>query len=170
MTISTGIGTGFVIDGKVYRGAHGQAGEIWSFDPGLFGGQCGDIINDVASGSGLVKQALAKPQIAELQDAYEILCAAENGNQHAVVLAEQARNTIAATLLFVIHLLDPDLIVLGGGMCAEPERMVNPVIERVRDKLCVRSIEEIPIRRAELWDDAILYGAVELIRQRVTRR
>ena len=57
VTISTGVGTGIVIDGRIYRGRRGLAGEIWAFDPACFcGGKGLWNLNDLGSGEGLVRQ------------------------------------------------------------------------------------------------------------------
>jgi pyruvate formate lyase activating enzyme len=172
MTISTGIGTGIVIDRRVYQGARGLAGEIWAFDPEIFHGRGGDIINDIASGSGLVKQAQrhgieAAGAGARLADARQVMAAAAAGDAKAAEIVEGARDALAAALAFVICLLDPDVIVLGGGMCRRPEEFVEPVAVRVRERVRIERLREVPVRRAALWDDAVLYGAVALISQRL---
>jgi glucokinase len=168
MTISTGIGTGIVVDRRVYQGAHGLAGEIWAFDPRRFSGSAGTIINDLASGSGLVKQA-ARLLVGESPplDAVALMARAASGDPAAAAIAEEARDVLAAALAFAIYLLDPDVVVLGGGMCRNPVEFVEPVVDRVRRQLTIDRLRDTPIRRAALWDAAVLYGAVALIEQQL---
>lgn len=163
MAIGTGIGTGIVIDERIYSGSHGLAGEIWAFDPGSFRGEETHIINDVASGLGLAKQNTNAGHAP--REAVAILDAAASGEPDAMALVEQAHATLAAALCFVVYLLDPDLIVLGGGMCTHPERIVDPVTKRVRGRLAIERLRDVPIRRATLWDEAVLYGATALMEQ-----
>ncbi len=173
MTISTGLGTGIVIDRRVYRGAHGLAGEIWAFDPGLFPGAGRNVIlNEIASGTGMVLQArhyLGQGKEsgipADVGDSRVILEAAERGDALAVRIVEEATETLAATLLFVLYLLDPDVIVLGGGLCTKPHRIVEPVLNIVREKLRIRRLADVPIRRSELGEHVVLYGAVGLVQE-----
>ncbi len=91
MTLSTGLGAGFVLDRKIYRGAHGLATEIWAFDQGLFPVADREvIINDMGSGSGMIKEALRYIQAGEeteipptVADSRIILEASERGNRIA---------------------------------------------------------------------------------------
>jgi hypothetical protein len=61
--------------------------------------------------------------------------------------------------------VDPDVIVLGGGLCTKPHRIVEPVVDMVRRKLRIKELSEVPIRRSELWEDVVLYGAVGLVQE-----
>ena len=143
MTISTGLGTGIVIDRRVYRGAHGLAGEIWAFDPGHFPNSGRNVIlNELASGTGMVLQARHYLEQGEessvtagVRDSRTVLEAAEQGDALAVRIVKETRETLGTTLLFVLYLLDPDVIVLGGGLCTQPHRIVDPVLELVRQRL-----------------------------------
>ena len=171
MTLSTGLGTGLVLDRKIYRGAHGLAGEIWAFDQGLF--PVADrqvIINDMGSGNGMIKEALQYIQAGEkteipldIADSRFILEASERGDTVAEKVVQHAREVVAATICMALYLLDPDIIVLGGGLCTKPHRILDPVLEIVNNKLRIEQLKNTPIVRAKLWEDAVLYGAVGLV-------
>ena len=111
MTISTGLGAGIVIDRRIYRGAHGLAGEIWAFDPGLFPGSGRNVIlNEIASGTGMVLQArhyigqgMETGIPTDVSDSRVILEASEQGDALAVRIVEETRQTLAATLLFALY-------------------------------------------------------------------
>lgn len=171
MTLSTGLGTGLVLDRKIYRGAHGLAGEIWAFDQGLF--PVADrqvIIDDMGSGNGMIKEALHHIQAGEktevppdVADSRIILEASERGDPVAEKVVRHAREVIAATICMALYMLDPDIIVLGGGLCTKPHRILDPVLEIVNKKLRIEELKNTPIVRAKLWEDVVLYGAVGLV-------
>jgi len=170
VTISTSIGTGIVIDGEIYRGARGLAGEIWAFEPGAFCGGLGrGNINDLCGGAGMVREALR--MMAEGAEtaiepgdisAQDIIAAWEKGDTVSRKVVRTARRNLAASICFAIHLLAPDLVALGGGLCTDPQWMLNPVKRLVRKWLTIEGLKKTRIRRARLWDNAVLYGAIAL--------
>jgi glucokinase len=169
LTISTGIGAGIVIDGRIHRGFRGLAGEVWSFVPAHFGVESDLTVTELASGAGMteqVRRALASGRESVIPvdevSTRSILEASKEGDPLAVETMDRARRTLAGTLCFVLPLLAPDIIVLGGGLCTDPDWFVEPLREAVRSRLRIRSFADVPIRRAELWDRAVLYGAVSL--------
>jgi glucokinase len=168
MTVSTGLGSGIVIDGRIYRGAMGLAGEIWSFEPGAFAGGGGDNLLDIASGNGLIKQVRRRVAAGEATTLGEeatpatVFAAAAAGDALAAEVVEQARDALAGAVGFVLCLLSPDIVVLGGGLCTEPDQLVAPVAAKVRQQMGIAALAEVPIRRAALWRDAVLYGAIRL--------
>ena len=171
MTLSTGLGAGFVLDRKIYRGAHGLATEIWAFDQGLF--PIADrevIINDMGSGNGMIKEALRYIQAGEeteipptVTDSRIILEASERGDRIARQIVRHAREAIAATVCMALYMLDPDIVVLGGGLCSKPHRIFEPVLDIVKSKLRIAELKSTPIVLAQLGEDVVLYGAVGLV-------
>jgi predicted NBD/HSP70 family sugar kinase len=119
--IGTGIGMGLVLGGQLLRGAHGVAGEI-AFLP-LSGGAGVDeddarkrgTLEAAASASGIVRAARRGGMRGPVS-ARRVFAAAANGDERAVaVVAEEAR-LVAQTICAVVTVVDPDLIVLGGGI------------------------------------------------------
>ncbi len=173
MTISSGIGTGIVIDKKIYQGFSGLAGEIWAFDPNLFLGKKGLYnVNDLGAGNGFEKQlrdslTRGRSTTIDLNEptAKSIIRACEQGDELAMKIVEQAVVTLSAALCFVIYLLAPDIVVLGGGLCTEPKWIVEPLVKKIRQQLIIDELKNIPIERARLWNEAVLYGAVSLVKE-----
>ncbi len=173
VTISSGIGSGMVIDKQVYRGAHGMAGEIWAFAPSTFFGKSGSgNINELAGGMGLVRQVRTRIKEgaacsipADDVTTHKLIAAWEQGDTVATEVITCAHETLAATLCLVENLLAPDIIVLGGGLCTNPAWMVEPITALVQQWQRIDALKEIPIRRAKLWDEAVLYGAISLFRE-----
>jgi predicted NBD/HSP70 family sugar kinase len=119
--IGTGIGMGLVLGGQLLRGAHGVAGEI-AFLP-LSGGAGADehdarkrgTLEAAASASGIVRAARRGGMRGPVS-ARRVFAAAANGDERAMaVVAEEAR-LVAQTICVVVTVVDPDLIVLGGGI------------------------------------------------------
>jgi predicted NBD/HSP70 family sugar kinase len=119
--IGTGIGMGLILGGQLLRGAHGVAGEI-AFLP-LSGGAGADehearkrgTLEAAASASGIVRAARRGGMRGPVS-ARRVFAAAAKGDERAMaVVAEEAR-LVAQTICAVITVVDPDLIVLGGGI------------------------------------------------------
>jgi predicted NBD/HSP70 family sugar kinase len=123
--IGTGIGMGLVLAGQLLRGAHGVAGEI-AFLP-LTGGAGADehdarkrgTLEAAASASGVVRAARRGGMRGPVS-ARRVFAAAASGDQRALaVVAEEAR-LVAKTICAIITVVDPELIVLGGGIGRAP--------------------------------------------------
>jgi fructokinase len=122
--LGTGVGGGIVVDGKIWRGGNAIAGE-WGHNPlpaphgderpgpNCYCGRRG-CIETFVSGPGMARdyQAVAGRQL----DPPAILKAAEAGEPEAVASLKRYEDRLARGLASVINLLDPDVIVLGGGM------------------------------------------------------
>jgi len=123
--IGTGIGMGLVLGGQLLRGAHGVAGEI-AFLP-LTGGSGADeqevrkrgTLEAAASADGVVRAARRRGMRGPVS-ARRVFEAAADGDERArAVVAEEAR-LVAQTICAVITVVDPDLVVLGGGIGRAP--------------------------------------------------
>ena len=174
ITISTGIGAGLVIGGRVFGGHAGLAGEVHAFRPGNFAGQNdGWNVIDLASGPGLIRRTrhrLSEGAESSLGlddlDTRKILAALQDKDPLAVEIMEDARNAMAAVVMGVLYAVAPSIVVLAGGLCTDNRWYVTPVQERVREWLAYPELRDIPIARAELWDSAVLWGAAVLSDER----
>ena len=141
MHVGSGIGMGLVLGGQLLRGAHGVAGEI-AYMP-LSGGAGADehearkrgTLESAASASGVVRAArhggMGRPASAR-----RVFAAAASGDERAMgVVAEEAR-LIAKTICAVITVVDPDLIVLGGGSASRRLRRAGHQGARADRRLC----------------------------------
>jgi glucokinase len=162
VAVGTGIGMGFMSGGRLHRGASGAAGEIANlplgadpFDPE---NQRRGPLEEAASGSGLAARYATRTGVG--RNAEEIFARAGAGDAQArAILADQA--TAVALALVTIHaVLDPPLIVLGGGIGSRPE-----LIDRIRDPLSRLTTRRIPLIASALGHRAGLVGAAEVARQ-----
>ncbi|MDI3341491.1 MAG: ROK family transcriptional regulator [Sphaerobacter sp.] len=177
--VGTGIGAGIVIDGRLYRGVHDAAGEIGYLLVGReslhhtypgFG-----HLERLAGGHGIAEEARAAlaarhgplppgwPRDLRQLTARDVFRLADR-DPVAAAIVERATDYLAIAVANIAALLNPQRIVLGGGVI-----LGNPhLIGAIRDRLAGR-IPDLPeIVRAELGDEAVLVGAVALARERTS--
>lgn len=157
LALGTGIGAGLMINGQLYRGAHHAAGEVGNFVMGReFLGQKRDGQGNLAQLiGGRTLRARAEEATGEEISAAEAITASSEDADLAEV-AEDVIDYLAMTVVAIASLLDPPLIVLGGGTSEAGYDLVTPVQERVARELA-REPRLIP---ATLGSEAQLYGAV----------
>ncbi|MDA2927252.1 ROK family protein [Acidobacteria bacterium AH-259-G07] len=170
--LGTGIGAGIFVDGRLYRGSHDGAGEIGYavLHPGLRERRVGDWgwLESIASGAAIEKlgQDAARQHpdslIHQMAGTPERVCtalvfeAARQGDLHAGHIVEEATDYLALAVVNITALLDPELIIFGGGVSRQGEGILRPV----REKAQGFGIPIPPICQSKLEDEAQLYGAV----------
>lgn len=159
-TLGTGIGAGIVIGGKVYHGKNGQAGEgghvtiDWRSAERCNCGVQG-CVEALASGSAILRRYG--------RTAEDIARAAAAGDEAAGAALDDICEMIGAWLGGMVSLLDPDIIVVGGGM----SQIGEPLFSRLRRAVPLRTINrfaaETPIVPAELGISAGVLGAAAAV-------
>jgi glucokinase len=168
ITISTGIGGGYVLDRKIVSGAHNLTGELWTLPVLSFGRP--DILLNSSSGPGIVRTArmlLERGEdstLASLEsfDTPEVFQQARAGDTLCRRVVENASRNMALAVVSVLVVADPDIVLLGGGMAGDEELMINPIRRAVSEIAHLEQHRSAPVRKAELWDEAVLYGAISL--------
>jgi len=125
VTIGRGIGCGVVIDGAVYRGAGGGAGEIGHIPVTVDGPLCGcgsfGCLEAHIGDAGLVEQALERGVIGARGTSRGLLAAARDGDETARQIYADAGEMLGRALAGVVHTVDPEmLVILGEGIDAWP--------------------------------------------------
>ncbi len=166
ITVSTGIGGGAVIDGRLIRGRRGLAGHFGHLLVGnprdvCFCGTSG-CWEATASGTALQRRA-REAGFADLRVAFRSL---RDGAPHAHAFLDAAAHDLARGLVTVAHAFSPDVFVLGGGVMAEFDQL-EPLIVRHFQALCLPAFRSISFRRAELGDSAGLVGMAHQARSLV---
>ena len=130
LAIGTGVGLGLVVDGRLARGARGGAGEIAFFpiggDPSTAAAKRRGTFELAVSGSGV--EAMLREQLTHTRstvlhrrsNARDIYAAAENGDPVGAAVVERHATVLAQALLALASLIDPEMIVTGGGIGANP--------------------------------------------------
>ena len=180
VTVSTGIGTGIIFDQRVYHGKNGAAGEGGHVSIDYRSAvtcNCGSVgcIEALASGSSIARRArelLAEDRRSKILSlagtpdriTTEIVArAAESGDALALRLIDETGEMLGAWLGSVISLLDPDIIVIGGGV----SKIGEPLFRKIRETAPRRTINpfaaETPIVPAQLENDVGIFGAAAVI-------
>ncbi|MFJ5533037.1 ROK family protein [Streptomyces sp. NPDC093261] len=151
--IGTGLGMGVVSEGRLFTGARGGAGEI-GFLPWP-GRQKPQTLEDAVSGVAVVESARAFGMTGQLT-AKAVFDAARQGHPAAARAVELEGERIAHTVAAAAAVLDPDLVVLGGGVGHSVDLLLRPVRETLRALTPLRP-KIVPSR---LGEDAVLLGAL----------
>jgi len=189
VTVGTGIGGGIVIDGELFRGAHGAAGEIGHINAVPDGRPCGcgrnGCLEQYASGNALVREARALA--AERRSEASALLALGDGTPEGVQgvhVTEAARSgdpvameafAIVGTwlgrgLADLAAVLDPEVFVIGGGVSDAGDLLLASARQTLADKLIGQQNRPAPlVKTAELTNRAGLVGAADLARRPRTR-
>ena len=160
VTWSTGVGAGLILDGQLYSGSHGTAGEVGHIvlDPNGPLDGCGQrgCLEAYAGGNMLAKRTG--------ESAVEIFRAAASGDQEARGIVITAATYMGQALVNLTNLFDPDMIVMGGGV-TKSWAMVEPVLSKaIRASPFIKPARRPKLRRARLGDRAGTVGAVEWAR------
>lgn len=153
LLIGTGLGMGVVSEGRLFTGAHGLAGEI-GFLPWP-GRRKPERLEDAVSGVAVVEAARQFGMSGQLT-AKAVFDAARQGNPAAARAVELEGERIAHTVAAAAAVLDPDLVVLGGGVGHSVDLLLRPVREQLRALTPLRP----RIAPSRLGEDAVLLGAV----------
>ncbi len=180
VTVSTGIGGGIIVNGRLIHGVGGGAGEIghmtvWPEGPLCACGQRG-CLEALSSGSGMVRRArelVAAGEPSQLVDfgagltARDIASAAYAGDDLAGRIWDEAVQYLAIGLANAIVVLAPAVVVVGGGLAMTGEKLLGPLREEIYRRISIVPAKQIEIRAAELGGESGLLGAVALARDNI---
>lgn len=174
ISIGTGVGLGLVIDGRLHRGAHGAAGEIaylplGSTDPKDPANRRRGSLEEAAAAGGLVREAKRLGMRGALT-AEAVFSSARRGNAAAKAALELEASRVALAIAAIAPVVDPELVILGGGVGRHAEQLLDPIERELRRLLPFRPRVAI----STLGDDAVLLGAItvalEAARERLFAR
>lgn len=177
VTLGTGVGGGIVLDGKIYEGFLSSAGELGHIVIVHDGEQCTcgrkGCWEAYASVTALVRQtkeAMKKnpDSIMNRVPMNEVngrtsFDAAKQGDKAALAVVEQYQEYIADGLANIANILNPEVMVIGGGICKEGDFLLKPVDEKLQKKVFGAGL--LPKRKlavAQLGNDAGIIGAALL--------
>lgn len=160
VTLGTGIGTGIVIDGKIYNGALGCAGELGHIPVQENGRECGcgkrGCLEKYCAGGGL--DITAREIYGRDATAQNLFDDAKKGDKRAIEEISKAVSMLGGGLVSIINLLSPDYLLFSGGLSAQEELYLNPLIEYIKAH-CYDSGVLPNIKKAELGENSPLIGA-----------
>jgi len=168
LTLGTGIGGAIVIDGRLYRGSTGLAGEFGNTTIEWQGRECWcgnrGCLNTLASGSALASRAA---EIAgEVHGVEEIRAAAREGNAVAAGILEEGARALGAGVANLINAFNPDRVVLAGGMSDLGEDWMRCVREEAGRRAFREAWAHARIEPSVVGPEVGAVGAAALVRDR----
>lgn len=150
ITLGTGIGAGIVINGMVYQGSHHMAGEVGYFLP-----ERSDLsqkypsfgaFEQLASGTGIAARAKERLRASsdghvfsaeqiEALSAEDVFAAARSGDAWALPVLADTIDYLAQAIASIQQVLDPDLILLGGGVSRSADLLIEPILVRLNGRI-----------------------------------
>lgn len=134
LNLGTGVAAGVIVNGSLWRGARGTAGEVGhiSVDPHGRTCGCGQVgCIETLCGGGAVAKAWGRPGDLPIRDIFD---AAENGDAHALALRKGIATGAAAAVRILMLSVDVETVVLGGGLTALGDRLLNDVRTALREE------------------------------------
>lgn len=168
LTISTGIGSGFIVNKKIFHGAHGFAGEVANacmWEKGPDGEHvCQGSIEAIASGTAITRRAgLMGLTVGHAGDVARL---ALEGDLQAKGLIEDAKDYLANFIGCICAIEDPDTVILGGSVALKLPGFIEEIQKRVIAKALPCMKCHINIQSAVLGEDSGLIGAAILANQK----
>jgi glucokinase len=175
ITLGTGIGCAAMIEGKLLRGKHAQAGSLGGHFPGFNGRPCtcGAIGCAEAEASGWSLPLIIRDWPGAADGALsrysnvgfkELFKEAAREDKVAVAIRDRCLEVWAATAVGLVHAYDPEMIVIGGGVMKSAD-VIIPYIQSYVHKYAWTPWGKVTVRAAELGNNAVLMGAIPLLSQ-----
>jgi glucokinase len=173
--VGTGIGAGLLLDGHVYRGATGSAGEIGHLTMEENGPLCNcgnsGCLEALAGGQAIARQAreavrsgqrtlLAGMGPAESLTAYDVAVAARRGDLVAQRIVADAGRYLGVALAGLVNLFNPSMVVVGGGVAQTGDLFLQPIREAVTRRSLPAAARTVRITTAMLGSKSSSLGAV----------
>jgi predicted NBD/HSP70 family sugar kinase len=183
--VGWGIGLGILIDGKIYQGASGFAGEF-SHSP-IFEARdiscvCGKkgCLESVASGTAIVRMAneailtdsdsilgrMAKESKGEVEPNL-VVDAALAGDQRAITILSEVGLNLGRGISILIQLLNPELIIIGGSVAEASQYLITPIQQALNIYSMAKSRENTQISLYKLGKDVGLLGGVAVVNEKI---
>ena len=163
LTLGTGVGGGLILDGRLYRGAVGAAGELGHMVVDLDGPPCQGSctgrghLESLASGHAatLAAQALFGPAV----DAHRLVRLAQEGDASAIELLATFGHRLGAGIGSLVNIFNPEVVVIGGGFSAAGDFILEPARKTLQREALHPARDLVRVVRAELGTAAGLVGA-----------
>lgn len=177
LAIGTGIGGGVIVDGKLVSGKNGAGGEVGHMKVERGGKLCGcgqeGCWEAYASATGLIREAQSRLTVNKGNLLYErvkgreleakdIFDVAKEGDSFALSLVDYEAEYIALGIGNLLNVIDPEIIVIGGGVALAGDILFDRVNEKLKKYALASTLEGLRIVQADLGNDAGIMGAAYL--------
>jgi len=162
VSIGTGISSAIVQDGAPLVGARGGALVLSSGALGVPCPECSNwtefVLESYASGPALARRYAAAVNEA-VSDAETVIAAANAGDTAAIDVVDSAAAALGSSLGWLVNVIDPEAIVIGGGLGLAPGRFRDRLIHATREHIWNPGARQLPFHAASLGSDAGVIGA-----------
>lgn len=172
VTLGTGVGGGVILQGKILTGCKGAGGEIGHMKVNMDETRvcgCGNkgCLEQYASATGIVNMAKENvPEGSYLADkkvtAKAVFDGAKEGDAYCMEVVEKFGRYLGVALSNVAHVVDPEAFVIGGGVSAAGQILLD-VVEKYYNENSMFALKNKSFHLAELGNDAGIYGAVRMV-------
>ncbi|MCL0070736.1 ROK family protein [Dehalococcoidia bacterium] len=179
ITVSTGIGGGIISNGEFLRGCGLSVAEIGHMvvDPDGPVCNCGGRghLEAVASGTAIARMAVERISQGDLSDisrlvrgdlsmvtAETVVEAAGQGDVTAQAVMQKAGTSLGIAVVSLIHIFDPEVVIIGGGVSNAGELILNPIRQVITERAMPDFRNRARVVRSSLADDSVILGAVAL--------
>lgn len=179
VALGTGIGGGIYVDGKLISGFMGAGGEIGHMKLVMDGKLCGcgqkGCFEAYASATGLIREATSRLIVnkqnllytmiegkLDTLEAKDIFDAAKEGDKFSLDLVDYEAEYLAMGIGNILNIINPEKIVLGGGVAMSGEILLNPMKEKLKKYALPVTFKNIEIVQGILGNEAGIKGAVAL--------
>lgn len=179
LTLGTGVGGGLILDGRLYRGTRGAAGELGHMCIDVHGPRCscpsrGCLERNIGAFA-IVERAEAKlaggrpSQLRDQELSPQVISeAAEAGDAVAAEVLRETGELLGMGLVNLANIFNPERFVVGGGVALAGDRLLEPARQTLRRHAMSLPAQTVDVVVAELGNDAQLVGAALLALERVT--
>ncbi|HET8587857.1 MAG TPA: ROK family protein [Candidatus Limnocylindria bacterium] len=182
ITVSTGVGGGIVLGGRPLIGPDGTAGEVGHMTIDLDGPLCGDgqpgHVEAIGSGTAIARAGRellandASPALARLADrgdvdAELVARAADEGDEAARTILDRAWEAVGALCASLVNLLNPEIIVLGGGIAVHRPELLDAVRQQIALRAFALPARRVRLALAQYPHDVSLIGSLPIVNERI---
>ena len=179
----TGIGGGLILDGRLYRGKIGAAGEIGHITVQSDGRRCGcgnhGCLETVASKTAIARdlallamngqsKVLAEAGATDIRRIKSglIAKALEAGEEAVIAVVHQAAQFLGIGMAAIVNTFDPEMVVIGGGLVEKLGSHITDIAVRtMKERSMPRIVADVTVAVAALGDDAVVVGAADLAKR-----
>ena len=162
VTLGTGVGSGIVLGGRIFGGTRGIAGELGHFTLYQDGPRCPcgkrGCFESYAATTALVRRAKEATGEADMNGRI-VFSRAADGDQAMLAVLSAWIDDIAAGISGLVHIFNPQMVLIGGGVSAQEALLIAPLRERVLRSVMPRFAECLQLEAATLGNDAGMIGA-----------
>ena len=162
VTLGTGVGGGIVLGGRIFGGTRGIAGELGHFTLYQDGPRCPcgkrGCFESYAATTALVRRAKEATGEADMNGRI-VFSRAADGDQAMLAVLSAWIDDIAAGISGLVHIFNPQMVLIGGGVSAQEALLIAPLRERVLRSVMPRFAECLQLEAATLGNDAGMIGA-----------